>query len=258
MSTLPPANPSSTSPLELIIVGIGRLGGTAARILERKGHRVRRVHRGEAIPRGTIVWLTVPDGEIAQTATRCPPEAVVLHASGASDLSVLAPLPRIGSLHPLMTFPGGTEPTGPVPAAIAGTPEAVAAARSLALALGWTAFEVPGDRRAYHAAAVIAGNFATTLLAEAASILEHAGVSAEAAPSLLAPLALQSVRNAAELGPAHALTGPVVRGDSAVIDDHRAVLKACNPATLAVYESLLRATRRLAATRSEDFHENGD
>jgi predicted short-subunit dehydrogenase-like oxidoreductase (DUF2520 family) len=146
-----------------------------------------------------------------------------------------------------MTFAGGGHvPAGEVPAAVAGDPEAIVAATALAHALGWTPFEVPGDRRLYHAAAVMAGNFGTALLAEAAAVLGAAGVPRDRAPALLLPLALASLRNAAALGPARALTGPVARGDEDVIAAHRDALKAAAPDAVPVYEALLRAARALA------------
>lgn len=239
--------------LDVAIVGQGRLGSTVSAVLESRGHTVHRVSRGDAIPKAAIIWLTVPDSAIRAVSETCPSTSVVLHASGASDLSVLAEhLAHRGSLHPLMTFPGGTLPPAPVPAAIAGSVRAQQAARQLALALGWTPFDVPGDRRAYHAAAVLAGNFATTLLAEAAGVLAAAGVDPTEAPALLAPLALQSLANAVELGPTAALTGPVVREDHDVIDAHRAVLSEVRPATLPMYEAMVTATRRLASSSTQE------
>jgi predicted short-subunit dehydrogenase-like oxidoreductase (DUF2520 family) len=245
MPTIP-----SPEAIEVAVVGIGRLGGTVSTALERRGHRVHRVRRGEPVPPAPVVWLTVPDGEISAVAASCPRSGVLLHASGATDLQALQPHPQAGSLHPLMTFPGEAEPIPPVPAAIAGTDAARDAARKLAVALGWTPFEVPGDRRAYHAAAVLAGNFATTLLAEASEVLALAGVDVRDAPGLLAPLALQSLRNAVDLGPLAALTGPVVRGDHAVLNAHRAVLLQHRPATLPTYEALVAATLQLMSDRS--------
>jgi predicted short-subunit dehydrogenase-like oxidoreductase (DUF2520 family) len=132
-----------------------------------------------------------------------------------------------GSLHPLMTFPGPEvavpDLTG-VPAAIAGDPEARAVAELLARDLGLAPFEVPGDRRLYHAAAVIAGNFATILLGEAARVLEVAGVPRDQCLGILAPLALRSVDNARH-GVRAALTGPIARGDHATLERHRAALE---------------------------------
>ena len=160
-----------------------------------------------------------------------------------------------GSLHPLMTFPGpevGLPPPVPAtPAAVAGHPDAVKAATTLAHQLGWHPFPVPGDRRAYHAAAVVAGNHATVLLGLASELLVAAGVPEDEAPSLLAPLAMASIRNAAEVGPARALTGPVSRGDESVLDAHRAVIQGLSPEITETYEVLTRATRRLLVRRRD-------
>lgn len=243
----PVPTPSSASLAHgVVIVGPGRLGRTLARALETRGVQVRLVGRGEAIPASPLTLLTVPDRAIAEVAARVPAAGVLLHCSGACDLDVLRPHHPAGSLHPLMTFPGdaATLALEGAPAAIAGDPEARRSAGALALLLGMRPFEVPGDRRLYHAAAVMAGNFATALLAEAAAVLARAGVPIEDAPALLAPLALASIRNGAALGPAAALTGPVARGDEEVIRAHRAAL-ASDPERLATYDALLAAARRL-------------
>ena len=236
---------------EVVVVGQGRLGATVTQQLRDAGVTVHAIGSGAPIPVGHLTWLTVPDAVISTVARQCAGARVLLHASGASDLSVLGDHPCAGSLHPLMTFPGGPPPPPPIPAAVSGCPAARVAARSLAGWLGWTPFEVTGDRRAYHAAAVVAGNFATTLLAEAAQLLVLAGVEADQAPSLLAPLALRSLRNAAELGPAEALTGPVVRGDHDVIDGHKAILELAHPGVGRTYRALLEATERLAAPQDD-------
>lgn len=236
--------------IPLLIVGPGRLGRSALALLSRRGPPPPLLGRSDTLPSADLTWLTVPDREIVHAAARVPAGGIVLHASGATDLTPLQPHVRAGSLHPLMTFPGpevglpAGEPA--TPAAVAGHPDAVRAASRLARAMGWKPFPVPGDRRAYHAAAVMAGNQATVLLGLAAEVLAAAGVPASAAPALLAPLALQSIRNAAEAGPAAALTGPVARGDEAVVRQHRAALAALDPALREAYEALTRATRRLA------------
>jgi len=239
------------APLDLVVVGPGRLGRSVAALLAGTPHRVRLVGRGVAIPPAAITWLTVPDRAITEAAGGVPPGGVLLHASGATDLTPLRPRAPVGSLHPLMSFPGPEHgmprAEDGIPAALAGDPEARAAGRALAHALGFTPFEVPGDRRLYHASAVMAGNFATALLAEAAAVLARAGVPADQAPALLAPLALASIRNAAAVGPAAALTGPVSRGDHAVLDGHRAALREAGAAatTRGAYDALLEAARGL-------------
>lgn len=236
--------------MRIAIYGPGRLGGTLAHLLPQAGHEVVIWQRGDPHPQADLRWLTVRDEAIAEVASGLPLGAVVLHASGAKDLEVLAPHAERGSLHPLQSFPGLSKSVPRIqgtPAAIAGTPAALAAAKRIAEDLGFSPFEVPGDRRAYHAAAVMAGNFATVLLACASEALVHAGVSPELAPKLLAPLALASIEQAALTSPAKALTGPFSRGDSAVVQAHLAVLTESLPHLLPAYQALAERAQRLAA-----------
>lgn len=235
-------------PTEIVIVGPGRLGRTAQAALSQAGWAVRMIGRDHPIPPAPLTWLTVPDRDIAAAAAATPTGGVVLHASGATDLAPLRPHHPAGSLHPLMTFPGpevATPPMHNLPAAVSGDPEAVAAAENLAAAMGWKTFPVHGDRSLYHAAAVIAGNYATTLLGVAARVLSAAGVPPEEAPALLAPLALTSLKNAATVGPAKALTGPAARGDEAVIRAHLDSLARTDPEAEKLYTAMLTATRAL-------------
>jgi predicted short-subunit dehydrogenase-like oxidoreductase (DUF2520 family) len=208
------------------ILGRGRLGRSLDVLLRNAGHDVDLRGRGEGPPVGDVVLLAVPDHAIALAAIGLPEGATILHCSGATDLSPVAHQPEHGSLHPLMTFPGlelGLPDLAGVPAAVAGTPVARVQARELALSLGMLPIEVPGDRRLYHAAAVMAGNFATVLLADAAEVLTHAGVERDQAIAMLLPLALRSLVNAVP-DPAAALTGPIARGDHDIIEAHRAAL----------------------------------
>ncbi|MCB9778983.1 MAG: DUF2520 domain-containing protein [Alphaproteobacteria bacterium] len=246
-----PADPHVPAPLHVVLVGPGRLGRSMALALAERGHRVELVGRGQAVPSAPLTWLTVPDRSIAEAAAAVPAGGVVLHASGTCDLAPLRPRRSIGSLHPLMTFPGpdvAPVRTEGVPAAVAGDPDALAAARGLAAALGMVAFEVPGDRRLYHASAVIAGNFATVLLGMAAEALAAAGVPANDAPALLLPLARASLENAAAAGPAQALTGPIARGDRQVLDGHRDALRRATPLLVPAYEAMVVQAERLATS----------
>jgi predicted short-subunit dehydrogenase-like oxidoreductase (DUF2520 family) len=194
------------------------------------------------------VLLAVPDGALAQVAKQWTGPFPVLHCSGALTVDVLRPLSPAGSFHPLMTFPGPEKAipdlTG-VPAVLDGDPAALAFGKSVADALGMHVLDVPGDRRLYHAAAVLSGNFATVLLAHAAQVLEAAGVPRDQAGIALLPLALESLRNAAH-DPAGSLTGPIARGDDAVVESHRAALADVGLTDcLELYDNLSTATREL-------------
>jgi predicted short-subunit dehydrogenase-like oxidoreductase (DUF2520 family) len=230
------------------IIGRGRLGRTLAQLLPGTGRELQTLGRGERLPPGSeVILLCVPDAEIAAVAASLEPGPVVLHCSGACDLDVLAPHVRAGSWHPLMTFPGpevAIPPLQGTPVGLAGHPDALAVGRQLALDLGMEPFEVPGDRRLYHAAAVMAGNFATVLLAEAADVLAAAGVDREKAASLLIPLALRSVDNA-RFPLAQALTGPIARGDTATLSLHRAaLLQQKMTDTLQLYDTFVKQAHR--------------
>lgn len=233
------------------LVGAGRLGRSLHTLWAAAGVDVSLRGRGPLREAAEVVLLAVPDRAIADAADAIPPSArrVVLHASGATDLTPLAAHPRHGSWHPLMSFPGpevGLPDLEGVPVALDGSDAGVLAlGRALAEALGLSAVVVPGDRRLYHAAAVLAGNFATVLLAEAAGLLEAAGVPRTQAGPMLAPLAIASLRQSAA-DPAAGLTGPVARGDEAVLDAHRAALDALgDPEQRALYDLLVARARRL-------------
>jgi len=214
--------------------------------LDQRGHSATLIGRGNTIPAARITWITVPDREIAEVAKAIPSGGIVLHASGAHSTTILRPHASAGSLHPLMSFPGPEKgiPSGTIPAAIEGDPDAQSAAQDLAEQLGFTPFIVQGDRAAYHAAAVMAGNFATTLLLEAGRVLSSCGIDEVEARRLLAPLALTSLHNTIEAG-SGALTGPIVRGDEEVIASHEKSLHRIDPSLAELYQAMTTATRKI-------------
>jgi predicted short-subunit dehydrogenase-like oxidoreductase (DUF2520 family) len=237
--------------MRVAIVGPGRLGRTLAALLPRAGVDAVLVGRGQELPACDVVWLTVPESALGAVAAGLPAEPVALHASGATDLAVFAGRPGSGSLHPLMTFPGpevAIPDLAGVPAAIAGDPRALAAAVALGRALGLAVFEVPGDRRLYHAAAVLAGNGATALLALACDALEAAGVPRHRCADALIPLARASLANATP-DPARALTGPVARGERAVLDGHLAALREAGLDDVAALHTAVSAACAAALRR---------
>jgi len=245
--------------MRIVIIGPGRLGRSLHTLWGDLGHTVTLLGRNGTLPPCDVAVLTVPDAAITDAVGRVPAGVVALHTSGARDLTPMRPHRPAGSLHPLMTFPGPEValPTlTAVPAALAGDPAAVAVARQLASDLGMSPFEVPGDRRLYHAAAVLAGNGAAILLAEAASLLAAAGVPPAACPAILRPLALASVQNmSGDLGAT--LTGPVARGDEQTLQEHRAALDEHRLSdTLPLYDALIqRARAHLAEDQTEDSDE---
>lgn len=236
--------------MRLAIVGPGRLGRSLDVLWRRAGHDTRLVGRDTPVPDDVdAVMLTVPDRSLAEVANLIDPRHTLLHASGASTLDVLGERPHRGSLHPLMTFPGPDvampDLTGVAAAVDGSEDDTLTRVSALARDLGMRPVRVPGDRRLYHASAVIAGNFATLLLAEAGRVLAAAGVDPREARAMLAPLAVQSLLNAVD-DPARAITGPAARGDEAVLDAHRQALRDAGLAdALVLYDVLSDRVRFL-------------
>ncbi len=98
----------------------------------------------------------------------------------------------------------------------------------------------------YHAAAVMACNYVTALLDAAVTVYGKAGIKSESAVAAIAPMVLATVENVAAMGPAEALTGPIARGDQAVVRRHLEALGRCDDELTALYKTLGRRTVDLA------------
>lgn len=222
------------APRSVRIVGAGRAGGAFALALGEAGWEVELLVRGVPLDGAAagidLLLLCVPDAALAEVAEAVEPrsEAVVAHCAGALTLDVLAAHPHRASIHPLVSLPS------PAVGAVRlrdGAWFGVAAvddqARSLVLDvvgdLGGRVVEPPEDRRAtYHAAAVVASNHIVALMGQVERLASTVGVPVEA----YLGLAIGSISNVAELGPAAALTGPVARDDWATVRAHLDALPA--------------------------------
>ena len=227
------------------VVGAGRLGTVLAAAL----HAGPALRRGETPEHVDVVLLCVPDGKIAEVARTIPEGPLLGHCSGATGLEVFGE--REGfSLHPLMSTPTGASPDvlRGAGAAVDGTSErALGTALTLAEELGMIATRVkPEDRVAYHAAGAIAANFLVALEACAERLAATAGITR----AQLAPLVLATAHQWAELGPEHALTGPIARGDEGTTERHRAVVAERTPELLPLWTELAAVTRAVAGRRS--------
>ena len=163
------------------------------------------------------------------------------------------PASACGTLHPLQTVATPAEGVRALPGvafAIDGAPEAVAWARQLVALLDGLPLNIPAPLRPlYHAAAVMASNYVTALISTAVMLMKEAGVDEAAARLALAPLARTSVENAFRLGPAAALTGPIVRGDADTVRGHLAALAEAPAAVVGLYRAAGLATLEISRQR---------
>ena len=248
--TSPPALPGT-----IAIVGRGRLGHAIAGALAAAGAEVSGPHGRGVIPADDAVLLCVPDSAITEAAAALAGSAsLVGHTSGATPLSAMDSVVEAGGavfgLHPLQTFPGDDGDSlrfqGCGCAVSGSMASALATATGLAETLGMNPFEIDDENRAaYHAAASIASNYLVTLEAAAESVAAAAGIDRDTARAALAPLVRASVDNWARLGPAAALTGPVVRGDDLTVAAQRAAVERVTPELVDLFDALLAQTERL-------------
>ena len=229
--------------MRIQVVGGGRMGRAIDGALRAAGAAMLPIGgRGADGAGADLVLLAVPDAAIAEASAMIAPGPIVGHLSG---ITTLAPL--VGhdacSVHPLLSAAGVRTRFEGAWAAIDGSTErAVDTAAEVARLLGLRVFRVRDeDRAAYHASASIAANFLVVLAATAERVAATAGVPREA----LIPLAERSLANWARLGPAEALTGPVVRGDNETLALQRAAIGERDPASVALYDAMVDASRRL-------------
>ena len=202
-----------------------------------------------SIAAANVVIVAVRDGQLGEAlgelaSARLAPGAAVLHASGSAEPALEA-LRSAG--HPAGTFHPLVPIADPARAAelfrgafvgLAGDAAAIAAGERLASRLGARTLRIPaGEKPTYRAAAVIASNFPTVLAALGARLLVGLGVSDGDAWDAIRALMRGAVANLDSDTPAHALTGPIARGDSETVRRHLDALET-HPETGALYRAL--------------------
>jgi predicted short-subunit dehydrogenase-like oxidoreductase (DUF2520 family) len=226
----------------VLVVGSGPVARALGTAWERAGHEIfRRVARAAAgatlSQPPEVILLAVQDhaiGAMARTLVaggEVPPDSVLLHAAGALPpeevfADVRAAVRGVGLCHPLVSLADG-DPARLVGATFAVVGDAVgeAVARTLALDAGGkpVILRAEGLGR-YHAAAALAANHTLALLGAAVELLVGEGVPRREAEAALGNLLASAAHNVVRLGLPHALTGPIARGEVAVVARHLAAL----------------------------------
>lgn len=267
------------------IVGAGVVGGTLAHALTAAGRPVVAaasrtqasaqrlaarvpgcvaVETPQAVAdRCDLALLTVPDDAIAEVASSVQwrPGQAVVHCSGATPLSALAPAARhgalVGAFHPLQTFASADQP----PSVLEGIAFAVEAPQpllgelqDLAQALGGWPIELDGrDRALYHVSAVAVCGFVATLMQASAGLWERfegAGTGgADQGMRALLPLARRTLESIGEQGLPDAMTGPLTRGDVGTVRRHLEALETADAGFRRLYCHLALAALPLARAK---------
>lgn len=225
--------PANTS---VAIIGLGRLGGALALQLSSAGYRISEVvsrtpasqrrthalaqalktrssHYRNAILDAGLIWLCVPDREIAAAAIQLArlkswKGKTVFHSSGALDSDILNQLrkqgARVASVHPMMTFVKGAVPTMKgITFALEGDAAAVRLARRVVRDFGARAFLIrKPNKPAYHAWGAFASPLLVAALVSAEEVARAAGLKTGEARRMMLPIVCQTFVNYAALGPA--------------------------------------------------------
>ena len=264
--------------LRVGVLGAGRVGSALGAALARAGHEIvataavsaeslRRAERllpgaavlppDEVVARADLVLLAVPDDALRPLVAGLAGTGawrsgqLAAHTSGAQGISVLDPAAARGvlalALHPVMTFTGRPEDLDRLegaPFGVTAPEELRPVAESLVLEMGGEPVWVPETARPlYHAALSVGSNHLVTVVNDALSLLDAAGVAESA--RLLAPLLSASLDNVLRLRDA-ALTGPVARGDAATVGTHLRTLRAAAPEAVPAYVALARRSAERA------------
>ena len=197
-----------------------------------------------------LIWFCVADREIASAARELEPLTnwkgkTAFHSSGALASHELNWLrtrgAKIASVHPLMTFVAGSNPSlKGVSFAVEGDAAAVRLARKIVADLGGEVFVIAKkNKSAYHAWGAFTSPLLVAMLVTAEQVAKAAGISATQARRRMLPIVSQTLANYSSLGPAGAFSGPLVRGDADIVRKHLRTLQNA-PEAREVYVALAK------------------
>jgi predicted short-subunit dehydrogenase-like oxidoreductase (DUF2520 family) len=210
-----------------------------------------------------VILITTADDDLPAVAhtlakladAKCKGK-IILHTSATLDRA-LAPLARngafTGSLHPMQAFGAKVIPNlKGVIFAVEGDPKARRMAQSIAKLLGGIPIPIETrDKAIYHAAGVLAAGSSYPAIEAGVQLLMSIGFSRARAMQTLVPLLRQIFDNIERIGPRAAWTGPLSRGDYAIVARHAKALKKHPREFRQAYAALsLLAGRLLAKNRA--------
>lgn len=179
------------------------------------------VHTDFSKSNSDIFIIAISDSAIEKVVSEVtiPENAIVAHTSGSVPMKVLNKFPRHGVFYALQTFTKEKELNlSEVPFGIEASDEATyKKLNELALSLSEKVQPInSAQRKIVHIAAVFACNFTNHLFSISESILKKEQLDF----SLLQCLIKETVQKSLEIGPRKAQTGPAIRGDEKIIQQH--------------------------------------
>jgi predicted short-subunit dehydrogenase-like oxidoreductase (DUF2520 family) len=206
-----------------------------------------------------LILIAVPDDAIAAVAgaLRWQARHRVVHCSGATEVSALAPAAAAGAatggFHPMQSFTDTEAAIRSLPGCtigVEGEEPLLGVLGGMAAALGCHPIRLPAGARAlYHASGSFASSFLVGLLNDALSLWSAFGVDREDAFRALLPLMKGTVAAIEANGPVRSLAGPIARADVGTVERHIEALRERAPALLATYLEIARRSVAIAEAK---------
>lgn len=230
---------------KIAILGAGNVAWHLAPALEEAGHQItevyarslqnakqitERVYTAEAKDdldftesEAQLFILAVKDDAIPEIADSVilPEESILVHTSGSMPLDVLgySSATYTGIFYPLQSFTKGQKmDLSEVPFLLeSDDQEVMLRIKKLAKSLSNNVYVVrTKDRKAVHIAAVFASNFSNHMIRIAGEIMRRQGLDFD----MIKPLIIETISKSLEIGAKRAQTGPAIREDFEVMEDH--------------------------------------
>ncbi len=259
--------------MKIVLIGSGNIATHLGKAFMHTGHQIVQVYsrtlaNAQALAKllnstGTdsleavvdhadLYLLAVSDAVIPEVAAQLPQEleGLVVHASGATHLDVLARFRHAGVIYPIQTF------SKSVDLELIETPFAVEAREpadtstliTFMSAISNRVFEGSSEQRmAMHLAAVFANNFSNALFQVAYDLLTQHDLPFD----LIHPIILQTAEKVQNNEPRAVQTGPASRNDQNTINKHLQFISS-NPDWQSIYQKI----SDLIVKRKENNSEN--
>ncbi len=232
---------------------------SAKRALEFIGQGYATTDLADASKKADIVFITTSDKSIKKACDHIAktggfkPGMIVFHTCGALSSKVLISAKKQGaytaSFHPLQSLANVKEAIKRLSGSyffIEGHEEALKSARKIIRALRGKEIRLDIDKKTlYHAGACAASNFLVATVGFGVELFEMAGINKKDALKALMPLINGTVKNISKLGVPMALTGPIARGDSVIINDHLKAISKIKNELINLYCELGKYTMKL-------------
>ncbi len=211
-----------------------------------------------------VTMLSVSDDQIASVCQQLADAgllkagSVIFHCSGAKASTELRAAQEAGaavaSVHPVRSFANVdllAEQFAGTICSVEGDEAALALLLPALQGIGAeTVIIKAANKLLYHAGSVFASNYLVTLMEIALKTYQAAGIPADIAQKMAAPLAKQSLENVFALGTQAALTGPIARGDMQTVAIQQKKLSDWNQLAGDLYQAFTQPTIDLAAARN--------